>query len=84
MNIKNDIAISDSGFVFNPATGESFTVNPIGAKIIQLIREKKSSEETVKFITEQYNIDDKSAENDLNDFISMLKQYEILTLDEGE
>jgi hypothetical protein len=82
MNVKNDIAISESGFVFNPTTGESFTVNPIGAKIIQLIREKKSSEETVKFITEQYNIDDRSAENDLNDFISMLKQYEILSLDE--
>ncbi len=30
MNVKKDIAISDSGFVFDPTTGESYSVNPIG------------------------------------------------------
>ena len=33
MNIKKNVAVSDSGMIFNPDTGETFTVNPIGADI---------------------------------------------------
>jgi len=81
MNIKSDIAISDSGFVFNPATGESFTVNPIGAEILQLLKEDKSLQEATEVILERYNVDETSVEKDLNDFIAMLKHHSILTED---
>jgi hypothetical protein len=27
MNLKNNIAISDSGFIFNPSRGESYSTN---------------------------------------------------------
>ena len=36
MNIRKDIAISDTGFVFDPVTGESFSLNPIGVEILSL------------------------------------------------
>ena len=45
MKIKKNIAISDSGFIFNPSTGESFTVNPIGVEIITLLKEDKVKED---------------------------------------
>jgi hypothetical protein len=48
MKISKNIAISDAGLVFNPVTGESFSVNPIGVEIINLMREGKS----VKAISE--------------------------------
>lgn len=82
MNIKNDIAISESGFVFNPATGESFTVNPIGAEVIQLLKENKSIQEATEAILERYNVDEASVEKDLNDFVAMLKHHSILTNNE--
>lgn len=81
MIIKSDIAISDSGFVFNPATGESFTVNPIGAEILQLLKEDKPLQEATEAILERYNVDETSVEKDLNDFIAMLKHYSILAKD---
>ena len=81
MHIKSDIAISDSGFVFNPATGESFTVNPIGAEILQLLKENKSLQEATEAILERYNVDETSVEKDLNDFVAMLKHHSILSND---
>lgn len=82
MHIKSDIAISESGFVFNPATGESFTVNPIGAEVIQLLKENKTIQEATEYIMERYNVDETSVEKDLNDFIAMLKYNSIMTNDE--
>ena len=82
MHIKSDIAISESGFVFNPATGESFTVNPIGAEVIQLLKENKSIKEATTFILERYNVDETSVEKDLNDFVAMLKHNSIMMNDE--
>ena len=30
MKIRENLAVSDNGFVFDPETGESFTVNEVG------------------------------------------------------
>ena len=78
MNIKSDIALSDSGFVFNPASGESYTVNPIGVEIIQLLKDGKSIQEVSELILENYNSDLPTIDKDLNDFIVMLKQYSLI------
>ena len=82
MNIKSDIALSDSGFVFNPASGESYTVNPIGVEIIQLLKDGKSIEEVSELILENYNTDFTTIDKDLNDFIVMLKQYSLIDNDD--
>ena len=78
MNIKSDIALSDSGFVFNPASGESYTVNPIGVEIIQLLKDGKSIAEVSELILKNYNTDFTTIDKDLNDFIVMLKQYSLI------
>ena len=44
MQINKNIAISDSGFVFNPSTGDSFSTNQVGLEIIRLLKENKSKE----------------------------------------
>ncbi len=78
MTIKNDIAISDSGFVFAPGTGESFTVNPIGAEIIQMLKEEKSFEQIIEPMLEKYKTDATTVEKDVNDFISMLRHFSLI------
>ncbi len=78
MKIRKNIAISDEGLVFNPVTGESFSVNPIGIRIISLMKEGKSRTEIKKALHEEYDIDEKTLEKDLDDFTGMLNQYQIL------
>lgn len=82
MKIKKNIALSDSGFVFNPSTGESFSVNPIGVEILQLLREGKNKDQIKAGIIEQYQVDDATFERDFDDFANMMKHY-LLTENDG-
>jgi hypothetical protein len=78
MKIKKNIALSDSGFIFNPSSGDSYSINPIGVKILQLLKEDKTEEEIIQRITEEYMIDKDTVEKDLYDFKNMLKSYKLM------
>lgn len=77
MKIKKSIALSEAGFVFNPITGESFTINPIGTEIIQMLNEGKSGTEVADHICQRYQVDRHTFEKDLSDFFGMLDHYHI-------
>jgi len=77
MRIKKNIAISDSGFIFNPSTGESFTVNPIGVEIITLLKEDKDKDTIKKQIINRYQTEDTVFEKDFYDFVGMLTHYHL-------
>lgn len=81
MKLKDNIAVSNSGFVFNPTTGDSFSVNPIGEFMIQLLKEGKSKEEIVSDVIETYKIDADTVEKDLYDFTKMLATYKLIQED---
>ena len=69
MKIKKNVAISESGYIFNPTTGESFSVNPIGIEIFNLLKDVNSYEEINKIILTNYNTHEDTVEKDYNDFI---------------
>jgi hypothetical protein len=73
MKIKKNIAISDSGFIFNPSTGDSFSVNPIGLEIIKQLKDEKSGDEIKKHILKLYSVDESTVEKDYYDFLKMLE-----------
>lgn len=78
MKIRKNIALSDTGFVFNPTSGESFNVNPLGVEIITLMKEDKDYQEIKNIVLEKYEIDDITFEKDYTDFMSLLSQYDLL------
>lgn len=78
IRIKPNLAVSDSGFVFDPQTGESFTFNNTGLEIFRLMKEKRSMEEITEIITAKYEIDESEFERYFIDFTSMLKQYQLI------
>lgn len=78
MHIKNNIAVSDNGFIFHPSTGDSFSVNLVGQEIIRLMREEKSENNIADYLHEQYQTDKTTIEKDLDDFKNMLKSYKIV------
>lgn len=82
MKISENLAISESGFLFNPTTGESFTVNPVGAEIIELLKEGKSEEEITEILLGLYEVDSKTLQKDLYDFKDILKIHQLLEQDE--
>jgi transcription elongation factor GreA-like protein len=82
MKIRNNVALSESGFIFNPNTGESFTVNPMGFELFELIRQGIGFEEIRANIMEQYDVDEHIFEKDYDDFTHLLKHFQILEPDE--
>lgn len=81
MKIKSNVAVSDSGFIFNPNTGESYTVNPIGAKIIGCLKEGKTVEEITAELIESFTVDNHTLEKDTEDFIGLLRNYSLIEND---
>lgn len=79
MKIKSNLAISDTGFIFEPTSGESYSLNPIAAEILKMLKEEKQEEEIKYFILENYDVDEATIEKDYIDYISMLKQYNLVT-----
>ncbi len=74
MSKLNSLAISDNGFIFKPATGESFTTNEMGLFIINLLKGGKSGDEIINAITEDFEIDNVTAGRDLYEFLDFLKR----------
>jgi hypothetical protein len=81
MRIKKNIAVSDTGFVFNPTTGDSYSINQVGQEIIGYLAENKPVDEITSLMTSEYDIDPPSFEKYFFDFISMLRQFELLDED---
>jgi hypothetical protein len=78
MTLKKNIATSEEGFIFNPATGDSFSTNEIGTDIIAMLKEDKPIAEIIEIISAKYDVDPSQFEKDLDDFAAQLKDYTIL------
>jgi hypothetical protein len=84
MKLKKNIALSESGFVFDPGSGNSFTTNPIGLEIIQLLKEGEPREKILEFVLSKYEVSDQAAERDLEDFIKVLERIRLLENETGK
>jgi hypothetical protein len=68
------LAISDSGFIFDPATGHSYTTNDVGGEIIAALKAGSDPTEIVNELTERYEVTADVAERDVIDFVDNLKK----------
>ncbi len=78
MKIKKNIAVSESGFVFDPSTGESFSLNQVGLELVELLKQGEDFDAIKKEILEKYDVDEISFEKYYYDFINSLNQNQLL------
>ena len=78
MKVNRNLAVSENGFLFNPATGDSFSVNELGVLIINKIREGKSKNEILDLILEEYQAEKSVAEKDFNEYVRILSDHQLL------
>ncbi|MDP1728031.1 MAG: PqqD family protein [Bacteroidota bacterium] len=84
MKIKKNIALNDSGFIFDPSTGDSFNTNPVGLEIVQMLKQGKSQKEIGAFFLKEYSVDEATFEKDFYDFVNMLSKLKLTERDENE
>ena len=78
MSKLSRLAISDEGFLFDPETGNSFTVNGTGLLVIKLLKEGKGEKEVVEALTREFDVSAEEAKRDFLDFIEQLKLFGLL------
>ncbi len=79
MKVLKDLAISESGFIFNPTSGESFTVNEIGMFILNELKKGAREPDIKNRIAEEYEVSETEVEKDFSDFTNMMKFYNLMT-----
>ncbi len=77
MHLIKNIALSDTGFVFNPITGDSFSVNPIGLSILKELKDGKTEDDIKQRLLNDYQTDKETVEKDLYDFFKMIEQFNL-------
>lgn len=82
--LSKDIAISDSGLIFNPRTGESFFTNPMGISIINYLKDGRSNHEISLLLAEEFNVEFETVERDILDFLSLLKHFQLISPNTGK
>lgn len=79
-----DLALSESGFVFDPFTGATFTANPTGLLVLQGLRDGLSRSQIVERLRQQFSVDGifEQVESDVGDFVRLLVQQALLSAEQ--
>jgi Coenzyme PQQ synthesis protein D (PqqD). len=83
MKLKPSIVICDSGFVFNPETGDSFVANKIGFEIIHLMKDGEDIETVYKYLVKKFNISHSALYKDVEDFMWELRNHKLIVKDDN-
>ena len=78
LTITPDLAISETGFLFLSSTGETFTVNELGKRILKSLQEGMTQETIVQVITEEFDVEPANAQRDFLDFVGLLKNLRLV------
>lgn len=78
MRLKKNIATSESGFIFNPGTGDSFSANPIAAAILLQLKEGTAPSVIKKNILDKFDVATNMLEKDWDDFNAQLREANLL------
>ena len=71
--VLSRLALSDSGFVFDPVTGNSFSLNGTGLAILRRLQRGESLERVVATLQEEFAVAPQAAERDVIEFAALLR-----------
>jgi hypothetical protein len=79
--LKKGLRISDQGVVFDPSTGESFTLNPTGLAIIGMMADGTDEDGIFQKMSSDYQLTRSEFDRYYQDFLSVLKSSQLLEND---
>jgi PqqD family protein of HPr-rel-A system len=71
----HDLAVSDSGFVLDPRTGHTFTLNESGLLVLRSLKDGDPLCQIVDRLESEFEIDpNDNVRRDVDDFVSNLRE----------
>ena len=78
MKVNKSIAVSESGFLFDSMSGDSYSLNPIAAEILEMIRSQSSLEEIKQSLLKKYDVTPTLLDKSVDEYIFTLKKLNII------
>jgi hypothetical protein len=79
MKVSPDLFFDEKGFIFDPDTGATYSLNRSGAFIFKQLRRGVSTEELVQLMVETFDVDPKTAKADIRDITEQLAVLGLLS-----
>jgi len=73
-DVLSRLAVSESGFVFDPASGHNFTVNETGLVLLRLLLKEQRLDLILETLSNEFDADLREIERDVIEFASALKE----------
>lgn len=77
-NRLKELALSETGFVFDPYSGATFTVNATGLAVLQALKEGLARSAVSARLRERFELHGEDVERDVVDFFELLAQQGLL------
>ncbi len=77
------LALSDEGFLFDTATGNTYTVNGTGTLILKKLIDGFDPGQVIAAVCDVYDTTEETVRKDLNHFLQYLADLEILSAEEN-
>ena len=78
MNKILSLVINESGFTFDPFTGETYTINDCGITVIRHLRDGIAIDKIAKGLTKEYDVSFEQAYTDVLEFRTQLIVYGLI------
>jgi len=75
LDVIKRLALNDSGFVFDPVSGRSFTANDIGLYVLQFLQQHHDEEALYAAVAKDFDVSCTEAERDLTEFFAQLRKF---------
>ena len=72
--VLNRLAVSESGFIFDPASGHHFTVNETGLVVLRLLQKQQRLDQILSALRDAYAAEPREIERDVLEFVSALRE----------
>lgn len=71
------LAVNQEGFAFDPRTGDSYLVNPVGLAILNGLQQGATTDAIAAQIVERFEVAEATARADLADFLAQLQNLQL-------
>ena len=65
----SDLMLNDRGFVFDPASGETFQLNATGLRIVRLLQSGLGHDAAIAQMVSEFEVEENIAQRDFSDFL---------------
>lgn len=73
-----NLYFTEGGFLFDPVSGVTFTLNKTASFIFNKLRSGESEESILEELIKKFNVEKNNARADLTEFAKQIKEFELI------